>query len=51
MSLIGFAIFVYMKKLPIGQQDFENLISRNSIYVDKTRYILSSWKPEATHSS
>ena len=28
-----------MKKLPIGQQSYENLISRDCIYVDKTAYI------------
>jgi hypothetical protein len=28
-----------MKKLPIGQQDFENLIQDNCIYVDKTKCI------------
>ncbi|RMD99965.1 MAG: hypothetical protein D6814_04555, partial [Calditrichaeota bacterium] len=28
-----------MKKLPIGIQNFETLISGNYVYVDKTRYI------------
>jgi hypothetical protein len=29
-----------MKKLPIGKQDFNNLVTSNCIYVDKTEYLL-----------
>ncbi|MDR3171713.1 MAG: AAA family ATPase, partial [Treponema sp.] len=28
-----------MKKLPIGMQDFRQIINKNFVYVDKTRYL------------
>jgi hypothetical protein len=28
-----------MKKLPIGMQDFKEIITKDFVYVDKTRYL------------